>query len=43
MVLAMELASGGSLRDVLSDRKGHPSIGWPLRLRWLSDIYAGDG
>ncbi len=41
MVLVMELANGGSLRDVLSDCKGHPSIGWPLRLRWLSDIVQG--
>jgi serine/threonine protein kinase len=41
MVLMMELASGGSLRDVLADRQAHPSIGWPLRLRWLADIAQG--
>jgi hypothetical protein len=41
MVLAMELASGGSLRDVLSDRQGHRVIAWPLRLRWLAEIAQG--
>jgi serine/threonine protein kinase len=41
MVLVMELASGGSLRDVLSNRQGHPSIGWPVRLRLLNDIVQG--
>ena len=41
MALVMELASGGSLRDVLSDRKGHPNIAWPLRFRWLSEIVQG--
>ena len=41
MVLVMELARGGSLRDVLSNRQGHPVIAWPLRKRWLTGIVEG--
>ena len=41
MVLVMELARGGSLRDVLSNRQGHPVIAWPLRVRWLTGIAQG--
>ena len=41
MVLVMELARGGSLRDVLSNRQGHPVIAWPVRVRWLTGIAQG--
>jgi serine/threonine protein kinase len=36
----MELANG-SLRDVLSDRRGYPTIAWSVRLRLLADIAQG--
>ena len=39
--LVMELASGGALRDVLSDRLRFIDIPWAIRLRWLIGIAEG--
>ncbi len=39
--LLMELAAGGSLRDALSNRIGHPELKWQHRLSWLRDVAAG--
>ena len=39
--MLLELAKGGSLRGVLSDTTGTPSLPWPLRTKWLGQIAAG--
>ena len=39
--LLMELATGGSLRDVLSDHDRHPELPWQRRLGWLRDVANG--
>lgn len=39
--LLMELATGGSLRDVLSNHDRHPKLQWEWRLSWLRDVAAG--
>ena len=41
LVLVMELACGGALRDVLCDRQRYPDIPWDVRLRWLVGIAEG--
>ena len=39
--LVMELADGGSLQNVLSDRDQFPELPWPVRVRWLRDVATG--
>ena len=39
--LVMELADGGSLQNVLSDRGQFPELPWQLRVRWLRDAATG--
>ena len=41
LVLVMELACGGALRDVLCDHQRYPDIPWDVRLRWLVGIAEG--
>jgi receptor-interacting serine/threonine-protein kinase 2 len=41
LALVMELAHGGSLRHVLSNREAHPHIAWSVRSRLLADIAQG--
>ncbi len=40
-VLVMELAHGGSLRGVLSDRATYPDIPFGVRIQWLAGIAKG--
>jgi serine/threonine protein kinase len=42
-VLVMELAHGGSLRAVLSNRATYPDIPFGKRIQWLADIAKGVG
>eukprot|EP01048_Picozoa_sp_COSAG05_P000121 COSAG05_NODE_3_length_51333_cov_129.132080_21_plen_1016_part_00 len=39
--LVLELAAGGSLRSVLSDRARFPEIPWAVRARWMMGIAKG--
>jgi serine/threonine protein kinase len=39
--LVMELAAGGSLRNVLADRESHPDLPWLQRISWLRGVSEG--
>eukprot|EP01048_Picozoa_sp_COSAG05_P010932 COSAG05_NODE_995_length_6259_cov_2.194805_1_plen_527_part_00 len=41
VALMLELAEGGSLRQVLDDRDRFPELPWPQRLNWLIGIAHG--
>ena len=39
--VVMELACGGSLRDLLDDRERAPCLPWALRIKWLQHVAEG--
>ena len=39
--VVMELACGGSLRDLLDDREDAPCLPWALRIKWLQHVAEG--
>jgi serine/threonine protein kinase len=41
LALVLELAHGGSLQHVLSDRNTFPKIDWSVRIRWMFEVLQG--